>query len=258
MLQIFSMPCGWLEFDSKIFFPERKRGERMITIPVPSYLITHPQGNVVFDTGVHCSVMKDPVARLGVAGAKSFTSRSQPNEEIVAQLAQFKLTPNDIKYVINSHFHFDHCGGNEFFPQSTILVQKNELQTARDPELNKKTNFDPQDWNHKLNYQDVDGELDLFGDGALVLFPTHGHTPGHQSLRVQVTKGAAFVMTGDACYTKSNMDENRLPLIASDRDEMYRSLGKLRDLRDKAGATILYGHDPDQWQEIPHAPNALA
>lgn len=258
MLQIFSMPCGWLEFDSKIFFPERKRGERMITIPVPSYLITHPQGNVVFDTGVHCSVMKDPVARLGAAGAKSFTSRSQPNEEIVAQLAQFKLTPNDIKYVINSHFHFDHCGGNEFFPQSTILVQKNELQTARDPELNKKTNFDPQDWNHKLNYQAVDGELDLFGDGALVLFPTHGHTPGHQSLRVQVTKGAAFVMTGDACYTKSNMDENRLPLIASDRDEMYRSLGKLRDLRDKAGATILYGHDPDQWQEIPHAPDALA
>lgn len=258
MLQIFSMPCGWLEFDSKIFFPERKRGEQMITIPVPSYLITHPKGNVVFDTGVHCSVMKDPVARLGAAVAKSFTSRSKPNEEIVAQLAQFKLTPNDIKYVINSHFHFDHCGGNEFFPQSTILVQKNELLTARDPELNKKTNFDPQDWNHKLNYQAVDGELDLFGDGALVLFPTHGHTPGHQSLRVQVTKGAAFVMTGDACYTKSNMDENRLPLIASDRDEMYRSLGTLRDLRDKAGATILYGHDPDQWQEIPHAPNALA
>jgi len=39
---------------------------------------------------------------------------------------------------------------------------------------------------------------------------------------------------------------------------MYRSLGKLRDLRDKAGATILYGHDPDQWKEIPHAPNVLA
>lgn len=258
MLQIFSMPCGWLEFDSKIFFPERKRGEQMITIPVPSYLITHPKGNVIFDTGVHCSVMQDPVARLGAAVAKSFVSRSKPGEEIVAQLAQFQLTPNDIKYVINSHFHFDHCGGNEFFPQSTILVQKNELQTARDPELNKKTNFDPQDWNHKLNYQAVDGELDLFGDGALVLFPTHGHTPGHQSLRVQVTKGSDFVITGDACYTKSNMDQNLLPLVATDKDEMYRSLGKLRDLRDKAGATILYGHDPDQWKEIPHAPNALA
>ena len=257
MLQIFSMPCGWLEFDSKLFFPNRQRGQ-MITIPVPSYLITHPKGNVIFDTGVHCSVMQDPVARLGAAVANSFASRSKPGEEIVGQLAQFKLTPNDITYVINSHFHFDHCGGNEFFPQSTILVQKNELHAARDPELNKKTNFDPKDWDHKLHYQAVDGELDLFGDGTLVLFPTHGHTPGHQSLRVQVTKGTDIVITGDACYTKSNMDQNLLPLVATDREEMYRSLGKLRDLRDKAGATILYGHDPDQWKEIPHAPNALA
>jgi glyoxylase-like metal-dependent hydrolase (beta-lactamase superfamily II) len=230
----------------------------MITIPVPSYLITHPKGNVIFDTGVHCSVMQDPVARLGAAVANSFASRSKPGEEIVGQLAQFKLTPNDVTYVINSHFHFDHCGGNEFFPQSTILVQKNELHAARDPELNKKTNFDPKDWDHTLHYRAVDGELDLFGDGTLVLFPTHGHTPGHQSLRVQVTKGTDIVITGDACYTKSNMDQNLLPLVATDREEMYRSLGKLRDLRDKAGATILYGHDPDQWKEIPHAPNALA
>jgi len=133
MLQVYSMPVGWLEFDSKLFFPNRPLGTIM-TIPVPSYLLTHPKGNVVFDTGVHCQVMQDPVARLGEAMAKSFVSRTKPGEEIVAQLARFKLTPNDIKYVINSHFHFDHCGGNEFFPQSTILVQKNELETARDPQ----------------------------------------------------------------------------------------------------------------------------
>ena len=51
MLQVFSMPCGFLEFDSKLFFPNLEKGE-LFTIPVPSYLITHPQGNVVFDTGV--------------------------------------------------------------------------------------------------------------------------------------------------------------------------------------------------------------
>jgi glyoxylase-like metal-dependent hydrolase (beta-lactamase superfamily II) len=73
-----------------------------------------------------------------------------------------------------------------------------------------------------------------------------------------VAKGTDIVITGDACYTKSNMDQNLLPMVATDRDEMYRSLGKLRDLRDKEGATILYGHDPDQWKEVPHAPHALA
>src|SRR5215510_13176160 len=53
MLQVFSMPCGFLEFDSKLFFPNLEKGE-LFVIPVPSYLITHPKGNVVFDTGVHC------------------------------------------------------------------------------------------------------------------------------------------------------------------------------------------------------------
>jgi glyoxylase-like metal-dependent hydrolase (beta-lactamase superfamily II) len=75
---------------------------------------------------------------------------------------------------------------------------------------------------------------------------------------VRVTKGTEVVLTADACYTKTNMDENLLPSIAYDEQEMYHSLGKLRDLRDKQGATIIYGHDPDQWKEIPHAPNALA
>jgi glyoxylase-like metal-dependent hydrolase (beta-lactamase superfamily II) len=257
MLQVYSMPVGWLEFDSKLFFPNRPTGT-MLTIPVPSYLITHPKGNVVFDTGVHCQVMQDPVARLGEAMAKSFVSRTKPGEEIVAQLAQFKLTPNDITYVINSHFHFDHCGGNEFFPQSTILVQKNELHAARDPQLCKKAFFDPKDWDHKLNYQAVDGEYDIFGDGTLVILPTHGHTPGHQSLRVRVTGRGDFVVCGDACYTKTNMDENLLPSVAYDEQEMYKSLATLRDLRDKKGATILYGHDPDQWKEVPHAPAPLA
>lgn len=256
MLQVFSMPCGFLEFDSKLFFPNLEKGE-LFTIPVPSYLITHPKGNVVFDTGIHCQAITDPIGRLGEI-ARTFVSRTKPGEEIETQLAKFKLTTNDIAYVINSHFHFDHCGGNEFFPRSTILVQKNEMAAARDPELRKKAFFDPKDYDHQLHYQEVSGEYDIFGDGTLMLFPTHGHTPGHQSLRVRVTKGTEVVLTGDACYTKINMDQNLLPSIAFDEAEMSRSLGKLRDLRDKQGATIIYGHDPQQWKEIPHAPAPLA
>ena len=53
------------------------------------------------------------------------------------------------------------------------------------------------------------------------------------------------------------MDENMLPSISVNEDEMYRSLGTLRDLRDKQGSTIIYGHDLNQWQEIPHAPEPL-
>jgi glyoxylase-like metal-dependent hydrolase (beta-lactamase superfamily II) len=54
------------------------------------------------------------------------------------------------------------------------------------------------------------------------------------------------------------MDQDLLPSVFFNKDEMYRSLGKLRDLRDKQGATVIYGHDPQQWKEIPHAPEPLA
>jgi len=256
MLQVFSMPVGFLEFDSKLFFPDDKVGKQ-ITIPVPSYLITHPKGNVVFDTGVHCTCIEDAKGRLGEV-ADSFAPRAQPGEEIVSQLAKFSLTPKDITYVANSHFHFDHAGGNEFFPTSTFLVQKNELEASKDPELAEKSFFDPQDYNHPLEYKAIDGEFDIFGDGALVLFPTFGHTPGHQSLRIQVAKGTELVVTADACYTKRNMDENMLPSIAYDTDEMYRSLATLRHMRDRKGSTVIYGHDADQWQQMRHAPESLA
>ncbi len=66
------------------------------------------------------------------------------------------------------------------------------------------------------------------------------------------------MLTGDACYTKTNMDQDLLPSVFFNEAEMYRSLGKLRDLRDKHGAMIIYGHDPQQWKEIPHAPEPLA
>ena len=257
MLQVFSMPCGFLQLDSKMFFPDQEKGQPLV-VPVPCYLMTHPQGNVVFDTGCHCQLIDDPASRLGEQMSQMIVSKTQPGEEIVTQLSKFTLTPDDIRYVINSHFHFDHAGGNEFFPKSTFLVQKKELDASKDPDLRAKAFFDPQDYDHPLDYQAVDGELDIFGDGSLVIIPTHGHTPGHQSLRVKITKGTEVVLTGDACYTKGNMDRDLLPSVAVDEAEMYQSLGRLRDLRDKQGATIIYGHDPDQWKAIPHAPEPLA
>ena len=208
MLQVFSMPCGFLELDSKLFFPDQETGSPLV-VPVPCYLITHPQGNVLFDTGVHCAVMDDPVGRLGPEVSNLIVSKTKPGEEIVAQLSKFKLTPNDVSHVVNSHFHFDHAGGNEFFPTSTFLVQKNELDATKDPELRAKALLDPQDYDHPLNYQAVDGEQDIFGDGSLVIIPTHGHTPGHQSLRVKVGKGTEVVLTGDACYTRGNAGQGR-------------------------------------------------
>ena len=103
----------------------------------------------------------------------------------------------------------------------------------------------------------IDGEHDVFGDGAVVLLPTFGHTPGHQSLLVRAGKGAQIVCASDACYTRENMDRDVLPNILWNAAVMRESLAALRKLRDQAGATMFYGHDPDQWAATPRAPASV-
>jgi N-acyl homoserine lactone hydrolase len=252
MLQIYALCCGYLEFDRQIFFPDQALGTRM-TIPVASYLLLHPQGQVLFDTGVHCQAIRDPIRRLGERRATRFTVRSQVGDDVVSQLALIGMRPADITHVINSHFHFDHCGGNEFFPQATFLVQRREMARARGPD----NPYDPQDFDHPLTYHLIDGDYDIFGDGQLVLIPTYGHTPGHQSLWVRDGQATPLVFTGDACYTQEHLDRNVLPQAVWDGEAMAHSLTTLRKLRDQHGATLFYGHDPGQWQAIRHAPEPL-
>jgi len=259
MVRVFALCGGYLDLDVALFFPDRPPGTRW-TVPIPCYLVVHPAGRLVFDTGVHRSAAADPLGRLGERRARLFGVRSQPGDDVVSQLGLLGLGPDDVTQVANSHLHFDHCGGNEFFSRSTILVQRREMEAARDPEVLKSGRYrpSPQDFDHPLDYRLVDGEHDVFGDGTVVLVPTPGHTPGHQSLRVTAGKGSELVFAADACYTRENMDRDLLPTVVWDAEEMSRSLMALRRLRDSHGATLYYGHDPAQWQATPRAPAPLA
>lgn len=258
-LRVYALCGGQLELDVALMLPDRAPGSRW-TVPVPAFLVVHARGRLLFDTGVHRAAIADPVGRLGEARTRRFGVRSEPGDDVVSQLALLGLRQGDVTHVANSHFHFDHCGGNEFFPRSRFLVQRKELEAARDPEVLAVKRYvpSPEDFDHPLAYQPVDGEHDVFGDGTVVLIPTYGHTPGHQSLRVRAGKGTDLVLAADACYTRENMDRDLLPGVRWDPDEMARSMARLRGLRDREGATVIYGHDPDQWRELPRAPAPLA
>jgi N-acyl homoserine lactone hydrolase len=258
-LHVYVLCGGLLELDLAHMLPDRLPGSRW-TVPVPAFLVVHSAGRLLFDTGVHHAAISDPVGRLGESRASRFGMRSKPGDDVVSQLALLDLRPADVTHVANSHFHFDHCGGNEFFPRSSFLVQRRELEAARNARILAEKRYTPsaQDFDHPLDYQAVDGEHDVFGDGTVVLIPTHGHTPGHQSLRVRAGKGSDLVLTADAYYTRENMDRDLLPGVLWDAGEMAQSLARLRELRDRHGATVVFGHDPAQWRELSHAPEPLA
>jgi glyoxylase-like metal-dependent hydrolase (beta-lactamase superfamily II) len=102
---------------------------------------------------------------------------------------------------------------------------------------------------------EIDGEHDLFGDGSVVCLPTHGHTPGHQSLRLRLASGEV-VLAADACYFCRTLRERRLPQRVYDRQAMLDSLDKLARL-EATGARIFFGHDSEFWKGVPQAPAAI-
>jgi len=160
-----------------------------------------------------------------------------------------------IDLIINSHFHFDHVGGNALIPNATMLVQRREWEAGMDPDTAARRGFNPRDFDlgHKLRL--VHGEHDVFGDGSVVCLPTHGHTPGHQSLRLRLDHGE-IVLAADACYFCQTLRERRLPRNMYDREAMLTSLDRLEAL-ERSGARIFFGHDPEFWHTVPQAP-ALA
>ena len=256
MIRVFALPTGAIELDRASMVSDLAPGQPW-TVPVLSFLVDHPRGRLLFDTGVHSQARVDPVGRLGAERVKRLTVKSAPGEDVVPQLATLGLGPDDVRYVANSHLHFDHCGGNEFFPRATFLVQRPELEAARTPGFVPGYNPSPIDFDHPLDYRMIEGEHDVFGDGTVLLIPTYGHTPGHQSLRVRAGKGQDVVCASDACYTRENMDRDVLPNILWNASVMRESLAALRKLRDRDGATMFYGHDPAQWAETPRAPASV-
>ena len=247
-IRLFAMTCGWLSSDLGMMLAGR---EGTIRFPVPVYLIEHPKGRVLFDTGLHPQSQTDPHGRIGEL-AKSFSVHFRPGEDVKSRLEQLEIDAGRIDYVINSHLHFDHTGGNELVPNARVIIQEREWEAGHVPELVEANGFNPNDYEHGHLVRKVNGEFDLFGDGTVVTIPTFGHTPGHQSLKVKLT-GGEIILTADACYFRESLEKLHLPALVFDRAEMINSLLLLRRLQ-RAGARIFYGHDPAFWEQVPQAP----
>src|SRR6516164_5032146 len=145
--------------------------------------------------------------------------------------------------------------GNGLIPNATMLVQRREWEAGMAPDTAARYGYNPRDFDLGHQLRLVDGEHDVFGDGSVVCLPTHGHTPGHQSLRLRLD-GGVIVLAADACYFCRTLRERRLPRYVHDREAMLASLDRLEAL-ERGGARIFFGHDPEFWQTVPQAPASI-
>jgi len=231
--------------------PDAGKDEYVVS-PMPAFLITHPQGNVLFDTGPNPEVFKDGPSVWGGL-VKAFQPVGDHESGIVSQLKKIGVSPDEVKYVVNSHLHFDHVGGNRFFPKAIFLVSAMEMEYARQPELEGKGYFSA-DWDIPLDYRPIKGQFDIFDDGRLVIYPMPGHTPGHQGMLIRLDREGVIILSGDSTPCRENFEHRLVSRNNLDNEQTRLTIERLHRLSAEEKATVIYGHDQGQWEGLKKAP----
>ncbi len=207
------------------------------------YLIRHGKQWMLWDTGLPDAVASSPDG-VETGGGAIIAKRTKT---LAAQLTQLKVKPDDITYVGLSHNHGDHTGNAKLFPNSTFLVQLAEYNFAyADP---AKT---PLPANAKI--MKLTGDHDVFGDGSVLILSTPGHTPGHQSLLVNLRKTGPVVLSGDAVHFKDNWDNRRVPGMNADKDLTLASMNRIDTIMKSTGAKLWINHDKPTTDSLRHSP----
>lgn len=250
-MKLYVFNVGSIKLD-KGYITAGKDMSKPLEVPVPAYLITHPKGNVLFDTGMSRDVIDKPDERWGLV-AKVFVPIEKNGQDIVSQLSKLGYKPDDISIVVNSHLHLDHAGDNKYFPKAKFIVQRDEIRAAYYPEIFQRAAYFKKDFDHPLKYTEVEGDYDVFGDGTIKCVFTPGHTQGHQSLMVDLKNSGKMFLPADSCYTRENLDLPVLPGIVWDNTLTMKNIMKMRDMEEQ-GVKIIFGHDPDLMKTYKIAP----
>jgi glyoxylase-like metal-dependent hydrolase (beta-lactamase superfamily II) len=229
-----------------------------VEVPVPFFLVRHPQGSVLVDGGNPLAVARDPHGHWG-ALADQFEVHMSEAQHCAAQLQELGVAPESIDYVVQTHLHIDHTGALGHFPSATVVVHARELEAARAAASPLASGYVRDDFERpELRWQLVDGELDLFGDGAIRLIETPGHSAGHMSVMVHLRETGPVLLTADAADNRAQWEGRAHVRALFSRADAARSLERLHGLAGQTGALLVFGHDSGNWSRLRRSPDSYA
>ncbi len=231
-------------------------------LPVHAFVVEHEAGRVLFDTGQSPASGEPGYFPGGLVGAiyqRQVRSTSAADETLEAQLAAAGLAVGDLDLAALSHLHYDHAGNVAALAAAGVPVLVSEAEHAllaeAKPEMHgvlvDRIAPDGADWRPVAFAPTGDAAIDaaggghdVFGDGALVLIPTPGHSPGSMSLLVRRGDRPPLLLVGDVTYDPHLLHEGVVPDVG-DRATQRRTAERIRALAEALpGLVILAAHDP--------------
>jgi len=251
-LRLYALDCGRLQFTDLGPFADTGEYEGQPgTLMASCFLIRHPRGDLLWEAG-----LGDQHARHH-DGVQLPLYRAFVPVMLESQLRILGLGFADIEYFAFSHGHGDHLGNAAKLTGATWLINNRELAWLEASPPPPRTN--PQ----YLGYRDtarsvlINGDHDVFGDGAVRILSTPGHTPGHQILLLSLANSGAIILSGDLFHSRENRAGRRMPVFNVDRAATLASMDRVESiLRNRRGRLIIQ-HSTEDFMGLPKLPAFL-
>jgi glyoxylase-like metal-dependent hydrolase (beta-lactamase superfamily II) len=228
-------------------------------LPIYAWLIKHPEGNFVIDTGETARTAEPdyfpswhPYYRYAVKMDVS------PDQEIDQQLRKYDLEPSDVDTVVLTHFHTDHAGGLYHFENSRILVPGTEYNEAKGI-MGQMRGYLPQHWMdwfapeeiafRNLTYGSFEQSMPLTKDGSLFVVPTPGHTNGHVSV-IANTGFEHIMFAGDTSYTQDLLLKQQPDGVSPNTEVALQTQRNILKFAERNPLVYLPSHDPEAVQRL--------
>ncbi len=246
------LDCGFIRAnDGSSFSDTHGYDGKAVDLPVSCYLIRHGADYLLWDAGLSTSYIGTKLDDK--APISSTVARS-----LVDQIKALGLDPAQIGQIAVSHYHLDHVGQASSFPQATLIIGLDDwtaMQGGKRPALVDVDALAP--WLLQGGkVKTVARDLDIFGDGSVVMFDTRGHTNGHKSLLVRLAKTGPVLLTGDLYHTRRNYDVGDVSAGNIDRADSLASMDRFRRSAESLHATVVIGHEAADIAKLPAFPKA--
>lgn len=255
-VKLYAMHCGTLDFvDVNPFADDGSMKGVARTFVDACYLIRHPKGDLMWDTGVPEAIAD---SADGVR-PKNFPVHITVPKKLSAQLGELGLGPVDIEYVSFSHSHFDHVGNGGLFAASTWIVDADERAAMFSDAARTSEEFPAYAALEQAKTELIDGDAshDVFGDGSVVIHQAPGHTPGHTVLLVKTAGSGNVLLAGDMWHLAESREKRLVPSFNFNREQTVASMDKVEALARDNNARIVRQHVPEDFVSLPAFPQAL-
>jgi len=238
---MYTLDCGTIEVSNMdVFSSSGDYANERETLTGSCFLIRHPQGDLLWDTGLTPSLVGgEPI----VNGVFRLTMK----KTLPQQLKTLGLAPSDIEFVSLSHSHFDHVGQLSSFNEATWLVDEREFGAM----VKAKDSLASFAQIEKMKRRTFNDDFDVFGDGRVMILQMPGHTAGHTVLQLTLAQSGTILLSGDLYHQAKSRALKRVPRFNVNEQQTRQSMARFEKIAAKLSATVIIQHEKPQVDNLP-------